>query len=125
MLNDLPVDMEVLEELNISCLDPMLKDYVFSSFFLARLLDKTLKEKNELAKENESLKAKIGDYDNLKRTFEELKKTLDAMSDVPQHEQQARMVPLYVFRVYATVPFPSQRGQSIVPASLRLALCSC
>ena len=83
MLNDLPVDMEVLEELNISCLDPMLKDYVFSSFFLARLLDKTLKEKNELAKENESLKAKIGDYDNLKRTFEELKKTLDAMSDVP------------------------------------------
>lgn len=79
MLNDLPADMEVLEELNISCLDPMLKDYVFSSFFLARLLDKTLKEKNELAKENEALKAKIGDYDNLKRTFEELKKTIDAL----------------------------------------------
>lgn len=83
MLNDLPADMEVLEELNISCLDPMLKDYVFSSFFLARLLDKTLKEKNELAKENEALKAKIGDYDNLKRTFEELKKTIDAMGSGP------------------------------------------
>ena len=60
MLNDLPVDMEVLEELNISCLDPMLKDYVFSSFFLARLLDKTLKEKNELAKENEALRTLDG-----------------------------------------------------------------
>lgn len=83
MLNDLPADMEVLEELNISCLDPMLKDYVFSSFFLARLLDKTLKEKNELAKENEALKAKLGDYDNLKRTFEELKKTIDAMGGGP------------------------------------------
>ena len=83
MLNDLPADMEVLEELNISCLDPMLKDYVFSSFFLARLLDKTLKEKNELAKENEALKAKIGDYDNLRRTFEELKKTIDAMGGGP------------------------------------------
>ena len=83
MLNDLPADMEVLEELNISCLDPMLKDYVFSSFFLARLLDKTLKEKNELAKENEALKAKIGDYDNLKRTFEELKKTIDALGSGP------------------------------------------
>ncbi|MCR5721580.1 MAG: hypothetical protein K6G72_04485 [Lachnospiraceae bacterium] len=91
MLNDLPADMEVLEELNISCLDPMLKDYVFSSFFLARLLDKTLKEKNELAKENEALKAKIGDYDNLKRTFEELKKTIDAMGGGPAASEEPVM----------------------------------
>lgn len=91
MLNDLPADMEVLEELNISCLDPMLKDYVFSSFFLARLLDKTLKEKNELAKENEALKAKIGDYDNLKRTFEELKKTIDAMDGGPVASEEPVM----------------------------------
>lgn len=91
MLNDLPADMEVLEELNISCLDPMLKDYVFSSFFLARLLDKTLKEKNELAKENETLKAKLGDYDNLKRTFEELKKTIDALGGGPAASEEPVM----------------------------------
>ncbi len=81
MLNDLPVDINVLEELNISCLDPMLKDYVFSSFFLARLIDKTQREKNELLQENARLKAKLEEYEHLKKCFEALKKTIDELGD--------------------------------------------
>ena len=83
MLNDLPVDIDVIDEINISCLDPVLKNYAFSSFFLTRLLDKTMKENNELKKENAKYKAQLEEYAQLKKCFDELKKSLDEMGGMP------------------------------------------
>ena len=83
MLNDLPKDIEIFDELNISCLDPVLKDYVFSSFFFARLLNKTMKEKEELKAENTKLKAQLEECAELKKKFEELKSYIDKMGELP------------------------------------------
>lgn len=82
MLNDLPADIDVIDELDISKFEPVIKNYVFSSYFFASLLEKTLKENKELKKENATLKARLDECAQLKAKFEELKQVLDAMGDV-------------------------------------------
>ena len=79
MLNDLPADIDVLDNVDISNLDPMLKDYVFSSFFLARMLQKTLDENKRLKAEIEDLKAQIEDFEGIKDKFDELRAILDGL----------------------------------------------
>ena len=61
-----------MDKIDISSLDPVLKNYVFSSYFMSRLIDRTVKENDELKLENARLKAEIGEYAGLKQKFDEL-----------------------------------------------------
>lgn len=88
MINDLPSNAEAFGELNIDCLDPVLKDYVFSSFFLTRLVEKTMREKNELEKENIRLKAQLEEYAVLREKFNEIKATIDKLGSLAPSEMK-------------------------------------
>lgn len=88
MINDLPSNAEAFGELNIDCLDPVLKDYVFSSFFLTRLVEKTMREKNELEKENMRLKAQLEEYAVLREKFNEIKATIDKLGSLAPSEMK-------------------------------------
>lgn len=82
MLNDLPSDIEILDNLDISGFDPMLKDYVFSSFFLARLVNKTMEENKHLKLENATLKAQLEECAGMKAKLEALKSYIDGLGDL-------------------------------------------
>lgn len=88
MINDLPSNAEAFDELNIDCLDPVLKDYVFSSFFLTRLVEKTMREKNELEKENIRLRAQLEGYAVLREKFNEIKATIDKLGSLAPSEEK-------------------------------------
>ena len=81
MLNDLPSDIEIMDNLDISDFDPMLKDYVFGSFFLAKLINKAMKENKELLAENAELKLQIKELAEIKKRFDTVKEVL---SGVPE-----------------------------------------
>ena len=81
MLNDLPSDIEIMDNLDISDMDPMLKDYVFGSFFLAKLIDKAMKENKALLAENAELKLQIRELSEIKKRFDTVREVL---SGVPE-----------------------------------------
>ncbi len=82
MLHDLPTDIDVLDNLDISNLDPMLKNYVFSSYFITRLVNKTLEENKRLKGEVATLKAQLAECEEIKKKFETIRKCLDSMPDL-------------------------------------------
>ena len=82
MLNDLPADIEVLDNLDISKLDPMMRDYVFSSYFLARLITKTTDENKALKRENAALRAQVEECAELKKRIDALKTIIDEVGEL-------------------------------------------